>query len=70
MAPRTVNIIGPGGEEATVLVSSLDAWTRNGWTEAPANGKKPAKKPAAAAKPASRRSSARSDSAETLDSAG
>jgi hypothetical protein len=78
MAIPTVHIVGPNGEKGVVNESSLEAWERNGWSLAK---EKPAKKapvkrvaPTSTAKKAAKapvkRGSARSDSAETLDSAG
>lgn len=81
MAPKTVNIVGPNGEEADVLPASVDVWLRNGWKKGKEDAKaapknrgvaKPTRKPPAApaAKKPAGRSRARHDSAETLGADG
>lgn len=71
MAIPTVNIVGPGGQEATVNESSLAAWERNGWSLAPEKTAKktamPKQGPTTAAKKTTKapvkRAPARDDSA-------
>ena len=77
MAPKMANIVGPNGEEAEVLASSLSVYLKNGWTEAKEAPKakprargvaKPTRKAAPAKAPA--RTAARHDSAGTLKASG
>jgi hypothetical protein len=69
-----INIVGPGGEQAVINESSLDAYERNGWKRAPegktgVSGTRTRAPQAKTTKASGRkgRSAARDDSAETLD---